>query len=48
LSRSDPLPGDLVAVDNGELDVHENEIGALRFGFGYPVLSVCGLDDRIA
>jgi hypothetical protein len=38
----------LVAVDNGKLNVHVNEIGALGFGFVYPVLSVCSLDDRIA
>jgi len=29
----------------GELNVHENEIGELGFGFGY---AVCGVDDRIA
>jgi len=35
-------------VDNGKLNVHENEIGRFGFGFVDPALSVCSLDDRIA
>src|SRR5262245_21407199 len=42
------LPGGLVAVEDGELDVHENEVGARRFGGANPLLSVGSLDDRIA
>src|SRR5262245_46715272 len=42
------LPGGLVAVEDRELDVHENEIRARRFGCANPLLSVGSLHDRIA
>src|SRR5262245_57028420 len=42
------LSGGLVAVEDGKLNIHENEIGARRFGCANPVLSVGSLDARIA
>jgi len=35
-------------TDDRKLDVHENEIGSLGFGFGYSGLSIRSLDDSIA
>jgi hypothetical protein len=35
-------------IDDRKLDIHENEIGPLGFGFVYSGLSIRSLDDSIA
>src|SRR5262245_3178805 len=41
-------PRGLIAVNHRHLNVHEDEVGALGFGFGDPGLSISRLDDGIA
>src|SRR5215831_10245175 len=40
-------PGGLIAVDDRELDVHENGLGSLGYGFIYAALYVLNLGDCV-
>jgi hypothetical protein len=42
------LPSGVIAVEHGQLDVHENQIGAFRRRLRDALSAVHGLDDRLA
>jgi hypothetical protein len=42
------LPSSLVAIEDGKLDVHEDEVGPFRLRFGYTLAAVSGFGYLIA
>src|SRR5262249_13386805 len=42
------LSGGFIAIDDGHLNVHEDEVGTVGLGHGYASPTICGFDDRVA